>query len=316
VSQGAEEPRSRGVEESGSRGGIETTFHLRQWQVLRPKQVDRRIPVRESSLRSSSSFNLRSGSSIPPFPHPLKWLNESAADYDCTDIVATVNVLTRATVLRSRQDRALRFGDRVRRRSSSPSRAAAAAAAAAVELDAKVMCSSSMYALCRGNLRCPSSSPIPLLGGRSMIPRLGHGRRCVWSTVGSSVGPNARRANTVGFFNQERPGSASTVISNPAPGVLSKEQAQKLAVRLTADERQVLISALQEYQSQKLKAEYEGNGRLILLRPRLLLSRIHKMKSHPYNKPFKCNILFRSNQSFGLYICLFKRSLLTFSLGL
>lgn len=40
--------------------------------------------------------------------------------------------------------------------------------------------------------------------------------------------------------------------------VLSKKQAKELAVKLTPEERDVLISALQECQSMKLKAEYEG----------------------------------------------------------
>ena len=42
------------------------------------------------------------------------------------------------------------------------------------------------------------------------------------------------------------------------PGELSKQQAKELAVRLTPDEREVLISALQECQSMKIKAELEG----------------------------------------------------------
>ncbi|XP_046746249.1 transmembrane protein 65 isoform X1 [Diprion similis] len=42
------------------------------------------------------------------------------------------------------------------------------------------------------------------------------------------------------------------------PPILSKQQARDLAVRLTPEERDVLISALQETQSQKVKAEYEG----------------------------------------------------------
>ena len=64
---------------------------------------------------------------------------------------------------------------------------------------------------------------------------------------------------SVMFINQKRFGSASAAISSGAvPGVLSKKQAKELAMKLTSDERQVLISALQECQSLKLKAEYEG----------------------------------------------------------
>lgn len=46
--------------------------------------------------------------------------------------------------------------------------------------------------------------------------------------------------------------------SGSVPGALSKQQAKELAVRLTSEEREVLISALHECQSQKTRAEYEG----------------------------------------------------------
>ncbi|KAF7995156.1 hypothetical protein HCN44_004628 [Aphidius gifuensis] len=52
--------------------------------------------------------------------------------------------------------------------------------------------------------------------------------------------------------------ASSTTTSSSLPGALSKKQAKELAVRLTSSERSVLISALQECQSQKIKAEYEG----------------------------------------------------------
>lgn len=56
-------------------------------------------------------------------------------------------------------------------------------------------------------------------------------------------------------------GAATIASSTTAlPGALSKQQAKELAVRLTSNERNVLISALQECQSQKTKAEYEGNN--------------------------------------------------------
>ncbi|XP_012263102.2 uncharacterized protein LOC105690120 isoform X2 [Athalia rosae] len=51
---------------------------------------------------------------------------------------------------------------------------------------------------------------------------------------------------------------AAPVESYGTPATLSKQQARDLAVRLTPEERDVLISALQETQSQKVKAEYEG----------------------------------------------------------
>lgn len=40
---------------------------------------------------------------------------------------------------------------------------------------------------------------------------------------------------------------------------LSKLQAQELVLRLTGEERTILMSALQEYQSKLVKDEYEGN---------------------------------------------------------
>lgn len=39
---------------------------------------------------------------------------------------------------------------------------------------------------------------------------------------------------------------------------LTKVQAQELALRLTTDERKILLNALQEYQSKLVKDEYEG----------------------------------------------------------
>ncbi|XP_014217090.1 transmembrane protein 65 isoform X3 [Copidosoma floridanum] len=65
--------------------------------------------------------------------------------------------------------------------------------------------------------------------------------------------------NNSGDHCQKRAmGSASAAVTSGAiPGVLTKKQAKELAVRLTPDERQVLIAALQECQFQKIKAEYE-----------------------------------------------------------
>jgi hypothetical protein len=42
-------------------------------------------------------------------------------------------------------------------------------------------------------------------------------------------------------------------------GPLTKLQAQDLIMRLTGEERMALLTALQEFQSEKRKAEYEGN---------------------------------------------------------
>jgi hypothetical protein len=45
-------------------------------------------------------------------------------------------------------------------------------------------------------------------------------------------------------------------------GPLTKLQAQDLIMRLTGEERTALLAALQEFQSEKRKAEYEGNNLL------------------------------------------------------
>lgn len=64
------------------------------------------------------------------------------------------------------------------------------------------------------------------------------------------------------FFNADgrREYGSAAIASSALPGALSKQQAKDLAVRLTSVERDVLISALQECQSHKVKAEYEGKS--------------------------------------------------------
>lgn len=100
------------------------------------------------------------------------------------------------------------------------------------------------------------SSSYPSMFAKENVFKYYQNSKCLWSYTGNC------KKNTPFIIctNQERHGSASTVISTSAvpPNVLTKKQAKELAVRLTSDERQVLISALQECQSQKLKAEYEG----------------------------------------------------------
>ncbi|XP_057320398.1 uncharacterized protein LOC130664480 isoform X1 [Microplitis mediator] len=60
------------------------------------------------------------------------------------------------------------------------------------------------------------------------------------------------------FNHQTRSYGATTIVSGTIPGALSKQQAKDLAVRLTSEEREVLITALKESQSNKVRAEYEG----------------------------------------------------------
>ncbi|XP_057320400.1 transmembrane protein 65 isoform X2 [Microplitis mediator] len=59
------------------------------------------------------------------------------------------------------------------------------------------------------------------------------------------------------FNHQTRSYGATTIVSGTIPGALSKQQAKDLAVRLTSEEREVLITALKESQSNKVRAEYE-----------------------------------------------------------
>lgn len=61
------------------------------------------------------------------------------------------------------------------------------------------------------------------------------------------------------FFNyHQRLSYGTTAIVSGVPGALSKQQAKDLAVRLTSEEREVLIAALKECQSNSVRAEYEG----------------------------------------------------------
>lgn len=55
-----------------------------------------------------------------------------------------------------------------------------------------------------------------------------------------------------------RRGAAARADTTSAIQGLSKLQAQELVLRLTTEERSILITALQEYQSKLVKDEYEG----------------------------------------------------------
>lgn len=58
---------------------------------------------------------------------------------------------------------------------------------------------------------------------------------------------------------QSATSAASSVIRHhETTQTLTKVQAQELALRLTTDERKILLNALQEYQSKLVKDEYEG----------------------------------------------------------
>lgn len=60
-----------------------------------------------------------------------------------------------------------------------------------------------------------------------------------------------------------REGSAARAETTSTTHGLSKLQAQELILRLTDEERNVLINALQEYHSKMVKEEYEGTYKLL-----------------------------------------------------
>lgn len=56
-------------------------------------------------------------------------------------------------------------------------------------------------------------------------------------------------------------GSASNAAASSGgklPGLLTKKQAQDLVVKLTSEERELLMATIQECQSLKIKADFEG----------------------------------------------------------
>ena len=114
------------------------------------------------------------------------------------------------------------------------------------------MCNSLSVLLCQRYLVLRGSG----LRSCKKLCRLYNDDRCV--TVVASTTKNSRFLVN-NETNRRKYGSAA-IASSSMPGVLSKQQAKDLAVRLTSNERDVLISALQECQSQKVKAEYEGTS--------------------------------------------------------
>lgn len=75
----------------------------------------------------------------------------------------------------------------------------------------------------------------------------------------SETGSTDMRLRKFGTTGVPSDAATPAAEATETPAILSKHQAQELAIRLTPEERDVLISALQESQSQKAKAEYEGN---------------------------------------------------------
>ncbi|XP_043283258.1 uncharacterized protein [Venturia canescens] len=112
---------------------------------------------------------------------------------------------------------------------------------------------------------CTSSSL--RLGQRHLVSRqaiaTGYGRKFYYYhnknlvTSLDSSAASGKNEKFIPSINCRNYGSAA-IASSTLPGALSKQQAKDLAVRLTPDEREILISALQECQSHTVKAEYEG----------------------------------------------------------
>lgn len=67
-------------------------------------------------------------------------------------------------------------------------------------------------------------------------------------------------------------GSAARAETTSTTQGLSKLQAQELVLRLNGEERSILISALQEYQSKLVKDEYEGKFAVLFIHVLPLLS--------------------------------------------
>ena len=109
-------------------------------------------------------------------------------------------------------------------------------------------------------------SPLIIQVGRNRLLQLCQQNRYSWGSVnlsgylGKTFLEEKIRKNAKLQVHKKTFGSATTasISSGTLPGALSKQQAKELAVRLTPDERDVLISALQECQSLKIKAELEG----------------------------------------------------------
>ncbi|XP_043283263.1 transmembrane protein 65 isoform X6 [Venturia canescens] len=113
---------------------------------------------------------------------------------------------------------------------------------------------------------CTSSSL--RLGQRHLVSRqaiaTGYGRKFYYYhnknlvTSLDSSAASGKNEKFIPSINCRNYGSAA-IASSTLPGALSKQQAKDLAVRLTPDEREILISALQECQSHTVKAEYEAD---------------------------------------------------------
>ncbi|CAG5087342.1 Similar to TMEM65: Transmembrane protein 65 (Homo sapiens) [Cotesia congregata] len=83
-------------------------------------------------------------------------------------------------------------------------------------------------------------------------------RRLYVKNIPEKLSPANCSLSASSFNYHQRLSYGTTAIVSGVPGALSKQQAKDLAVRLTSEEREVLIAALKECQSNSVRAEYEG----------------------------------------------------------
>ncbi|KAH0560947.1 uncharacterized protein LOC123264648 isoform X2 [Cotesia glomerata] len=83
-------------------------------------------------------------------------------------------------------------------------------------------------------------------------------RRLYVKNIPQKLSPANCSLSASSFNYHQRLSYGTTAIVSGVPGALSKQQAKDLAVRLTSEEREVLIAALKECQSNSVRAEYEG----------------------------------------------------------
>ncbi|XP_074093945.1 transmembrane protein 65 isoform X2 [Cotesia typhae] len=82
-------------------------------------------------------------------------------------------------------------------------------------------------------------------------------RRLYVKNISQKLSPESCKLSASFFNYHQRLSYGTTAIMSGVPGALSKQQAKDLAVRLTSEEREVLIAALKECQSNSVRAEYE-----------------------------------------------------------
>ncbi|XP_034950296.1 uncharacterized protein [Chelonus insularis] len=110
---------------------------------------------------------------------------------------------------------------------------------------------------------CTSLSVLCQTNLKSCILQLGNKLTCYSKLSGHMI--NIRNCpirfftkidNNVVNFTKKKYGTAARAGSHPDS--FSKQKAKELAMRLTSEEREMLVATLQDYQSQIIKAEYQG----------------------------------------------------------